>query len=122
MRLLDVAPDGVPRDFMAAFGRLRARYRSTEREAAPLPLPSGEATLLKIGMGYTSNVLRAGHRLQVVIMGSVLPYVHPNVWEPFESMAQARPATNTIHHDADHPSRIVLPVIPREKPTARASE
>jgi putative CocE/NonD family hydrolase len=114
MRVLDLSPDGSPTDFVAAFGRLRARYRSTEKEAPPQPLPPEKATLLTIGMGYTSNVIKAGHRLQVLVTGSVFPYVHLNVWEPFVSMSQAVVATDTIYHDADHPSRIILPLIPRE--------
>jgi putative CocE/NonD family hydrolase len=113
MRLLDVAPDGTPSDFTSAFGILRARYRSTEEELAPQPLPPGEATELTIGLGYTSIVIKAGHRLQVFVGGSIFPYIHLNVWEPFVSMSQAVVATQTIYHDAAHPSRVILPVIPR---------
>ncbi|MGD2129145.1 MAG: CocE/NonD family hydrolase [Lysobacterales bacterium] len=113
LRLLDLAPDGAPSDFTAAFGRLRARYRSTEHESAPQPLPRNQATELTISMGYTSNVIKAGHRLQVIVMGSVYPYVHPNTWEPFTTWSQAVPATQTIYHDANHPSHVILPLIPR---------
>jgi predicted acyl esterase len=65
-------------------------------------------------MGYTSTVIRAGHRLRVIVTGSIYPYVHLNVWEPFVSMSQAVAATQTIFHDRDHPSRVILPIIPRE--------
>jgi putative CocE/NonD family hydrolase len=113
MRLLDVAPDGRPSNFTSALGILRARYRSTENELPPEPLPRGEATELTIGLGYTSIVIKAGHRLQVFVGGSVFPYIHLNVWEPFVSMSQAVVATQTVYHDAAHPSRVILPVIPR---------
>ena len=115
MRLLDVAPDGTPANFTSAFGTLRARYRSTEQELPPQPLPRGEATELTINMGYTSNVIRAGHCLQVVVTGSIYPYVHLNTWEPFVSMSQSVAATQTIHHDQDRRSRVILPLIPRDR-------
>ncbi len=93
---------------------LRARYRSTERELSPpQPLPRGVPTELTISMGFTSNVIRAGHRLQVLISGSVYPYMHLNVWEPFTSWSQAVVSANSIHHDAAHPSRVIVPVMPR---------
>jgi uncharacterized protein len=113
MRLFDIAPDGTMSNFTVAPAMLRARYRSTEDEATPVPLPPGEPTELTINLGYTSYVVRAGHRLQVFVAGSIFPYVHPNVWEPFTSVSQMRPATQTVFHDERHPSRIVLPLIPR---------
>lgn len=113
MRVLDVAPDGSVRNFTVAPGMLRTRYRSTEREQRPEPLTPGRPVELEINLGYTSYVVRSGHRLQVYAGGSVYPYVHPNTWERFDSWSQARPATHTIHFGANHPSRVVLPVIPR---------
>lgn len=113
MRLLDVAPDGSIRNFTVAPGMLRTRYRSTEREQRPQPLTPGRPVELEINLGYTSYVVRAGHRLQVYAGGSVYPYVHPNTWERFDSWSQTRPATHTIHFGAKHPSRVVVPVIPR---------
>ncbi len=114
MRILDMAPDGTLRNFTVAPGMLRARYRSTEREATPAPLTPNRPVELEINLGYTSYVARAGHRLQVYIGGSVFPYVHPNTWEPFRSWSQAVPATQTVHLGARYPSRIVVPVLPRQ--------
>lgn len=114
MRVLDVGPDGQVRNFTVAPGVIRARYRSTEAEAAPAPLPRGGAVELTINLGYTSYVVRAGHRLQVYVGGSVFPNVHLNTWEPFRSWSQAVPATQTIHMGPGHPSRVVLPLIPRD--------
>ncbi len=114
MRLLDVAPDGTVRNFTVAPAMLRARYRSTEHDAAPAPLPAGRPVELEINLGYTSYVVRAGHRLQAYVGGSVFPYVHLNTWEPFTSWSQAVPATNTVHLGARYPSRIIVPVMPRQ--------
>lgn len=115
MRLLDVDPSGLVRNFTVAPGVIRARYRSTESETetAPTPLPAGRPTELTINLGYTSYVVRAGHRLQVYVGGSVFPNVHPNTWEPFRSPGQAVPATQTVFLGGVHASRVVIPVIPR---------
>jgi hypothetical protein len=113
MRLLDVAPDGTVCNFTAAPGMLRTRYRSTEHEASPKPLTPEQPVELEISLGYTSFVVRAGHRLEAYIGGSVYPYVHPNTWEPFRSWSQAVPAAQSIHFGSVYPSRIVVPVMPR---------
>ena len=113
MRLLDVAPDGTVGNFTAAAGMLRARYRSTEHEVSPTPMTSHQPVELEINLGYTSYVIRAGHRLQTFVGGSVFPYVHPNTWEPFRSWLQAVPATQTVHTGPRYPSRIVVPVMSR---------
>ena len=113
MRVLDVDRDGRARSLTVGPGTLRARYRSTEEHATPAPLPRTQPVELTIGVGYTSYVVPAGHRLQVLVAGSVWPNVHPNVWEPFTSMSQGVTATNQIHHAPGRPSRVILPVIPK---------
>jgi predicted acyl esterase len=108
-----VDEDGKAVSLASGPGLLRARYRTTEgRVQAPKPLVPGEAVELTVSVGYTSFVVRAGHRVKVSVGGSVLPDVHLNTWEPFRSMGQAVVADNTVHHDRTRPSRIVLPVIP----------
>jgi uncharacterized protein len=37
---------------------------------------------------------------------------NPNTGHPFGADAFARPATQTILHDSEHPSHVVLPIIP----------
>jgi predicted acyl esterase len=39
--------------------------------------------------------------------------VNPNTGEPLQQHRRMRTAINTIHHDAEHPSHIVLPVMQR---------
>lgn len=113
MRLLDVWPGGNSVNLTAAPGMLRARYRSTEHETAPMPLKADQPVELEISLGYTSYVIRAGHRLQVYIGGSIYPYVNPNTWEPFRSWSQAVPATDTVYFGSRYKSRITVPIIPR---------
>ena len=114
MRLLDVAPEGTVCNLTVAPATLRTRYRSTEHEASPTPLPPGQPVELEISLGYTSYVIRAGHRLEAYIGGSVHPYIHPNTWEPFQSWSQAVPATQTVYFGSHYPSRIVVPLMPRQ--------
>jgi predicted acyl esterase len=38
--------------------------------------------------------------------------VNPNTGEPLGANTGWRVATNTVFHDPEHPSRIILPVIP----------
>lgn len=40
--------------------------------------------------------------------------VNPNTGEPLGKNRLWQVARNTIHHDAAHPSHVVLPVIPQE--------
>ena len=37
--------------------------------------------------------------------------VNPNTGEPLWVSSVVRAAVNTIHHDATHPSRVILPLI-----------
>jgi hypothetical protein len=113
IRAFDVDPAGRAWPLTAAPGVLRTRYRSTEDPRPARPLTPGDPSELTISLGYTSYVLKAGHRLQIFVMGSVFPNIHLNVWGPFKSLSQAVTAAQTVYHDQAHPSRIELPVIPR---------
>jgi len=67
-----------------------------------------------IDLAATSNVFRAGHRIRVEISSSSFPRFarNPNTGHPLGEDDEVRPATQTISHDAEHPSHIVLPIIP----------
>jgi hypothetical protein len=62
----------------------------------------------------TSVVFMPGHRIRLDISSSNFPRfdVNPNTGEALNANTRWRVATNTIFHDSEHPSRIVLPVIP----------
>jgi hypothetical protein len=110
-KLVDALPDGTAR--MLTDGILRARYR--RGKTAPALLTPGRAEELVIDVGATSNVFAAGHRIRVEVSSSNFPRFdrNPNTGAPFGESAQLRTADQTIYHDAQHPSRIVLPVVPR---------
>ena len=58
---------------------------------------------------------KAGHRLRLEISSSNFPRFDRNL-NTGEDAARAThtvKATNTIHHDAEHPSALILPVVPQ---------
>jgi putative CocE/NonD family hydrolase len=115
-KLIDVYPP--TRDFPAgvdlnvADSIVRARYRESLKTARLLE--PGRPTEFTIEMYPTSLVFRRGHRIRVDISSSNFPRfdVNPNTGEPLNEHRRWRTATNTIYHDPERPSRIVLPVIP----------
>jgi len=62
----------------------------------------------------TSNYFAAGHSLRIEVSSSNFPRFDRNLntGNPIGDDDQPRIATNRIYHDADHPSHILLPVIP----------
>ena len=63
----------------------------------------------------TGNLFAKGHRIRVEISSSYYPYYLRNLNTGEDNLALATQpvvARQTIRHDADHPSHIVLPVIP----------
>ena len=110
-KLVDVAPSGYAR--IVQDGIVRARYRLAPDN--PRPVTPGAVEAYVIEMGATSNIFLAGHRLRVEISSSNFPRFdrNPNTGHPLGQDSELRPATQTIFHDAEHPSHILLPVIPR---------
>jgi uncharacterized protein len=109
-KLVDVRPDGFARN--VCDGILRARYR---RPGGVTRLkPSGVHEYV-IEMGPTSNVFKAGHRIRLEVSSSNFPRYdrNPNTGSEPGMDKEMLPALQTILHDADHPSHVVLPVVPR---------
>jgi len=103
-------PAGV--DLNVADSIVRARYRDSLSAAEPLI--SGQPYEFTIEMYPTSLVFRKGHRVRLDISSSNFPRfdVNPNTGEPLNQNRSWRIAENSIYHDPEHPSRIILPVIP----------
>jgi uncharacterized protein len=110
-KLVDVAPDGSARNLTD--GIIRARYR--QGTDAARPITPNEPTLYTIDAWSTSNLFRAGHQIRVEISSSNFPRFDRNLntGHPLGEDAEMRPARQTIFHDADHPSSVILPLIPR---------
>lgn len=118
-KLIDVYPPN--NDFPAGVALnvgdsiVRARYRNGVNNPPALMTP-GTIYPFTIQLYPTSLVFKKGHRIRVDISSSNFPRfdVNPNTGEPLNDNRRVHVATNTIFHDAQHPSQIVLPVIPAE--------
>jgi N-acyl-D-amino-acid deacylase len=110
-KLVDVFPDGTARAL--ADGILRARYRNGP--TTPVLLAPGEPTEITVDLGATSNLFKAGHRIRLEVSSSNFPRFdrNPNTGGTFGEDRVVQKAEQTILHDAAHPSRLVLPVVPR---------
>lgn len=102
-------PNGL--ELNVADGLVRARYRDS-LEKATLMEP-GKIYKVSLEMYPTSLVFGKGHRIRLDISSSNFPRfdVNPNTGEPLNNNRRWAVAENTIYHDAQHPSHIVLPVI-----------
>jgi len=115
-KLVDVYPPNA--DFPnglalnIADGIVRARYR--ESRAKAVMLKPGRPYEFTIELYPTALVFMPGHRIRVDISSSNFPRfdVNPNTGEGLNSHRQWRVATNTVFHDPDRPSRIILPLVP----------
>ncbi|MGA2136929.1 MAG: CocE/NonD family hydrolase [Bryobacteraceae bacterium] len=109
--LADVEPSGYAR--FLTDGIVRARYRnSTER---PETIEPGKLYKYTIDLWATGNLFKAGHRIRLYVSSSNFPRFDRNL-NTGEAMAGAvrmETASQKIYHDAEHPSALVLPVIPR---------
>ncbi|HEY1057252.1 MAG TPA: CocE/NonD family hydrolase [Limnobacter sp.] len=78
-------------------------------QATVQPVKSGEAMLLPVEIFPTSAMIAKGHQLQIVVSSSNLPQGLP----PLVTLLKGAAGALTILSDAEHPSRVVLPVVPR---------
>jgi putative CocE/NonD family hydrolase len=109
-KLVDVWPDGFAQNLTE--GILRLRYRES-REKPDFAKP-GEIYHLVLDMWATSNVFLPGHRLRLEVSSSNFPRFarNLNTGEVAASDTRITSATNTIYHDKEHPSALVLPIVP----------
>lgn len=110
-KLVDVGPDGFAQNLTE--GILRARFRTSTSEASLLE--PGKVYEYKIDLWSTSNVFRKGHRIRLEVSSSNFPHFDRNLNTGKSGAEEAEfvKATNTVLHDAAHPSVLLLPVVPR---------
>ena len=109
-KLVEVSPDGVPHNLTD--GILRARYRNS-MEKAELMTP-GKVYQLTIDLWSTSNIFLAGHKLRLEVASSNFPRFSRNLntGENPQSATNELKSTNEIYHDQDHPSALLVPIVP----------
>jgi uncharacterized protein len=112
-KLVDVYPDGS--SYNMAEGIVRARYR--ESLSKPSLLKPGQVYRFEIDLVGTSIAFRQGHRIRVHVTSSHFPQFdrNPNTEERFGVSARVKVAQQTVYHDGERASHILLPVIPARK-------
>ena len=101
-------PDGLAINITDSI--IRARYRNGFEK--PELLTPGEAYEFVFQLYPTSNVFKAGHRVRLDISSSNWPRfdVNPNTGGPLGLEQRCQPAHQTIYHDLQHASHVVLPL------------
>ena len=109
--LADVEPSSYAR--FLTDGVARARYRNSTTR--PEPIEPGKIYEYAIDLWATSNLFKAGHRIRLYVSSSNFPRFNRNLntGEPIAGSTRLVKASQRIYHDAQHPSTLVLPVIPR---------
>jgi putative CocE/NonD family hydrolase len=113
VRLLDVAPDGTSLNLMSpGLDVLRASYR--DETLKPELLAPGTIYKLSLNRLLTSNTFLKGHRIRVQITGAFYPHFSRNLQTGESEIASkaSRIGHISVRLDAQHPSRIVLPIVP----------
>lgn len=110
VRVSDVYPDG--RSILLVDYPWRVRYRDgLDKEILMKP---GEIVPVRFDVGWISQIFNRGHRIRVTIASTGAPLYEPNPQngKPFtlEMPPDAAAATNTLHHNRTHASRILAPV------------
>lgn len=124
VRVVDQAPDEEqiagypPKGRMLTWGWLKASHRKMDTEKSvphrpvhthetPEPIEPGKIYQYEIEVMPTSNLFRKGHRLRIDVSNG-------DSWV-FDSAHHfgLKMGKDRIYHDKEHPSHIVLPVIPR---------
>jgi len=109
--LVDVDTTGYSR--YLADGIVRARYRtSTERAER---VESGRVYQYSIDLWATSNLFKKGHQIRLYVSSSNFPRFNrnSNTGIPVFDATGMLKATQSIYHDSEYPSALVLPIIPR---------
>jgi len=119
VRLIDIWPDGYAA--LLCEGVLRARCRDPERGGAfnstklsPIEPDKVYEYLIEFWRA-TGNAFLKGHRIRIEISSSYYPYYLRNLNTGADNVGLETShvvARQTIYHDAERPSYVVLPVIP----------
>jgi putative CocE/NonD family hydrolase len=108
VKLVDVHPDGTAWNVDDTI--LRARYRDGYEDA--VFMEEGQVYELNPTAMSTSYVFKPGHRIRVEVSSSKFPQYMRNLNTGGNNYdeTEAVIARNTVHHSAQYPSQIVLPV------------
>jgi uncharacterized protein len=96
----------------AGSGLQRASYRDGGPDRKPLQ--PGQIVSLRLDRLFTANRFLPGHSLRIVVSTAFTPWfsVNPQTGELELFSSGARAGDVVIHHSKEHPSRLLLPVVP----------
>lgn len=101
VKLCDVAPDGS--SMLVSRYYMNATHRASRSD--PSPLKPSEVYELRIPMNFISHRFLKGHRVKLMVSSADFPHLWPT----------PKRCVNTLHYGVKHPSRLVLPVIPKDE-------
>ena len=103
-RLCDVYPDGRSINLCDGLYRITPGAGDIQQDGS---------LLVEIDMWSTANRFQAGHRIRLLIASGAHPRWFRNLGtdEPLPQALKMRSAEQTIFHDREHPSNLILPVI-----------
>jgi putative CocE/NonD family hydrolase len=109
VELSDVHPDGRAIAFNSGARRLRFQDDGTEELLEP-----DEIRRVRIPVCWLHHTFQPGHAVRVAIGCTNFPFTARNLNTGAYWADEAAPlvARNTVHHDAESPSRLLLPVVP----------
>ncbi|MEU1474069.1 CocE/NonD family hydrolase [Streptomyces sp. NPDC005760] len=101
VRLCDVDPKGVSRNFTEGFLRLDPTS------------PLDQAQSVRVRLDACAHQVKTGHQLRLLIAGGSHPRYARNegAGELSRTGNELRPCTHTIHHDSGAVSRVILPTL-----------
>jgi putative CocE/NonD family hydrolase len=113
VKLINVWPNGYAERL--SDGMVRARYRDGMEAASPIE--PGKIYQYKIDAWNTCQMFKAGYRIRVEISSSAAPKydANPNTGAPLGRTTAVRVADQKIFHDSEHPSHVVLPIVPEKQ-------
>ena len=108
-KLIDVRPDGLAVNL--SYGIMRTSYREGYDE--PKPMEPGTPYELTIRLGPTGIRFGEGHRIRLDVASSDFPNFdrNHNTGADFWSDSELRVARQTVFHDRERPSRLLLSVV-----------
>ncbi|CAH1001413.1 Cocaine esterase [Neolewinella maritima] len=109
IKLIDVDPDGAAYNLDETIQRVRYR-EGYEKEVF---MEAGEVYRIDLTPMSTSNVFQAGHRLRVEVSSSNFPRFDRNLNTGGDNVTESEGvvARNVIHHSAEYPSVVRVPVV-----------
>jgi uncharacterized protein len=98
--------------FLLAAGKVRARFRQSMSK--PAPLEPGKAYEYRIDLWQTGLTVKPGGRLRVEVASAAFPLFSRNLNTGGHNETETAfvSAKQTIYHDREHPSHVLLPALP----------